>query len=477
VLSLAAHAAEGQAWEPWQKEIAEEHWVYTKKFIETALGARTAPEIKARVDAAYSLALNTDDVDERLGVQAYLGEVAEQIAGWLREEPEFWVRYYLLDALGQIDAPSARTAALTYIRDPDPSLRAVSAQHVGDHLSAEAETLLIEVYSDEDEWWVRTAILDSLGAGSNPGSLALLQEALSDPVRDVRAAAAMALARRPHSSSVAPLTEAAENAELFGKDSPLIALAEIPDVDIKVTLEKGIRSPSPFVRSTAAKAIAKLPHQEGLSLLEPMLGDASAFVRQAAAESITTLGGRHAAEAVVLWLAREPNDSVFARLLWMDKFTLRDACAGLQAVVEIMEGIARTCDEIEKHMSDPQYVVVSTGDLHSWFYSSYNADAREVAPARGRAVTGWTIAVGKGTGRERISLKRGLRLTNWLSEAVRYNGEVWLNVKEGPYGKHAWVRESDLRSIPLRSLAGQQMSTNYGGGSVLRISGSEVGRP
>jgi HEAT repeat protein len=156
-------------------------------------------------------------------------------------------------ALGRTRSPRAATALLNALNDPDPIVRAASAE--------------------------------GLGALKAPAAVAQLKPLLDDPVVTVRLAAAGSLLAMNDTSGM-PLLR-----ELLASEHPAIRVAaarassSAPDVQWLATVRDLTSDSDPDVRRQAAELVA--PHDPELAkaTIEPLLSDANPAVRQAAADT------------------------------------------------------------------------------------------------------------------------------------------------------------------------------------------------
>lgn len=438
---------------------------YAARRIGEALVARTSPTTEARVHAAETLYLYADDVlpptasdrssDDSVeqGIPlTFASDTAEEIKQWLVEEDEMWVRYYLLQAIGELKTEPGQLFLLSYLKDPDPSLRAVATEYSGYLINQDVETRLVSVYSTQTFWWVRTAILESLGKGRTDESLNLLIRALDDPVRDVRAAACSALRERRDERSVPALVRATREAGLGGKDSPISALSSIGYPKTRQVLEEAVRSPYPLVRESAVMGLGEIANPASLPVLLPLLDDPHYLVRTEVKEVLWKFEGEAAWSHAISYLAVRPNERLFEAVLVLGDEGLQETCHTLQteATEKARKPLTSVCARLQQRLAEhtPEEVItISSADIHTIVYHADNADAREIVPAQGNQTIGWIDAVGEENGGQPVSVDAGEQVTVW--RAILYEDKTWLRVSAGPYGDRIWVREADLMRIRL----------------------------
>jgi HEAT repeat protein len=380
----------------------------------------------------------------------------------IEEEP--WIRHALLEALGELDAAGNREAIASYLGHDDPTLRARAAEYLQEVLSPEIEEAMVRAYGGESVWWVKTALLEALGAGTSDDSLGVLHDGLKDKSRDVRAAATCGLGLRADPRSVALLAEALERGDLIGTDSPVWALGRIGDRSAAPALEVAAFLPYPIVRKGAAWALGEVGEPDSERVLAQLLDDPDGMVRTEAAEALGELGGVRAALDLLSVLEHSWSDRVYYAMLHISEEDLSAACeqflAEQTAERKALKARRKLCEQTLEEAGGEEVWFWSSGELHSTFYSPANAKAREVWPGKGRKAVGWEDAIGKELGGSRLKLDKGTRLTIW--KAAFYGGETWLEVAAGPYGGHVWIREVDVRPIDPESLREVPIWTNYG---------------
>ncbi|HEY3176364.1 MAG TPA: HEAT repeat domain-containing protein [Candidatus Polarisedimenticolia bacterium] len=413
---------------------------------------RRNPEVAERVAAALDLMRESYFEDDAAG----------QVREWLAKESEPWVRYYLLLALIEHDEEEDYPIILEALHDPDPTLRAIAIEFAEEEITSDIESALVAAYPDEELWWVRKEIIETLAEGSGVDSLDLLIEALGDPVRDVQAAAVAALAARPDRRSMGALIRVLESETLVGEDSPATALGPIGDPSAARALEKAARSSYPPVRLASARALAGVGSTGSGDLLMDLLEDPDRGIGAAAAAALVALGIGPSAGRVLAFLARRPDESTFESLVWMEGIDTEDVCHRLLATGELEDDdgrrLAEMCATIEDRHLTGERRGLSTCSLEvGWTkYERFNADARLVTTtADGSRALAWENAPATRNGgvRRRIDAETLVRVVG----AAWYLGETWLKVEERDERTELWMRESDLRAIdPAEALEGEK---------------------
>jgi HEAT repeat protein len=183
--------------------------------------------------------------------------------------------------------------------------------------------------------WRRASAAFGLGDMGSPGAVPALLDALDDPVRDVRSAAARSLGRLRAVEAVDPLVHALaykrtpravagyallsigppalprlrpmlsdDHAEIRAAAVELIGL--LGNASVAGELGERLRDGSAEVRAKAAHALGRLAAEREAGRLRETLNDRAGFVRAAAAEALGLVGDRDAGEEL-LAVAREDD--------------------------------------------------------------------------------------------------------------------------------------------------------------------------
>ena len=456
LLLLALPAPESAADEPYID--------YVMRRVSEGLAARGARHVADRLEGADLVALYAGNLKREKAPEWFITEALNQAATWLEMETDPWIRACLVEALADLDGDQRRQHLDALLADPDPTVRARAAEYLPEALSPAEERALLEGLGTETVWWVRKQLVFALAGGRTDESLVLLHRSLHHPSRDVRAAASEALRSRPDPRNLEPLIEALDQAGLVGEESPVWALGDLGEPAAAEAVIRQAESPYAPVRRGAAWALGKLGDARGVSVLGRLIEDADGMVQQAAAEALAALHGSAAARALIGYLAAAPSEKRLVTALGTNRDELVRACEdmGLKDIP-----LREACDLLKEHIKDRPATFWSSGDLHSVFYSPFNAKAREVAPRKGRSAIGWEDFIGKSNGGTKQRIPAGTRVTIW--KAAEHAGETWLEVAEGPYSDHFWVRECDLKEILPETLRQEGLHTDYGGYSEMVI--------
>lgn len=442
---------------------------YKRSEIDEGLNASTAHSVADRVQGAVLVAMQMPFARDKAetGSADYWSSTSARIRAWIENDREPWVRYHLIKGLARLDEASDRLYLLAFLEDSDPTLRRLAAEFAAEHPSEETGARLVSLYSQQDIWWVRASFLDAMRNQGGDAALQLLHQALSDPSRDVRASASRALASRADPRSIKPLLAAVETAGLVGEDSPVRALAFIGGDAVLPAMRAAVSSPFPFERKQAAWGLQSFPLADSMGLLTKLLHRGDSSDARAAAEALISFNTAETAEEVLLYLAtyseeqrkqlQEGWDPVFEDLRGVKEkgVDLGAVCEKLMQRVPagsaLATGLGILGNELHRRASDGLHAIWSSGDLHSAIYSPFNADAREVAPAHGsRRAVAWEDAPLKSNGGRKAHLDRGAQVTVWA--AALYQGEIWLEVSEGPARDSVWIREVDVQPLDPREV-------------------------
>jgi HEAT repeat protein len=223
--------------------------------------------------------------------------------------------------------------------------------------------------------WVRAEAAFILGDIGSRTAVPSLMQALDDPDRDVRSAAARSLGRLGAVDAVEPLVSALVGERIpqavvgsallaIGPDAVprLLQLVGHPEwqeragavelvgllghaADSRVLIGALLDEASE-VRARAALALGRLAAEDAAAAVRELLQDADAFVRTAAAEALAAIGDRSALESLVVQARDdlfEPADAAAEAVRRIDSARLRDEAtnpsrAGIH-LVEYADGL------------------------------------------------------------------------------------------------------------------------------------------
>jgi HEAT repeat protein len=129
----------------------------------------------------------------------------------------------------------------------------------------------------------------ALGETRDQSAIAALAQALRDPVKDVRAAAAAGLALIG-SPAIGALTEALADGNWVVRYRAAEALGSIRDERSVTALIHALEDRRDHVRFMAARGLGKLGERRAIGPLGAALADENEFVRRAARGALASLG-------------------------------------------------------------------------------------------------------------------------------------------------------------------------------------------
>lgn len=150
---------------------------------------------------------------------------------------------------------------------------------------------LAEALSGAPDPAVRAFAAMTLGQSAHPGAVMPLIGALSDPEKQVRAMASMALARLGP-EAVNPLIASLMAESWVVRYRAAEALGGIQDPRVPVALLSGLSDQKDHVRYMAAKALARQPDPCTVDELLALLHDENPYVRRAVAQALSVLVDR-----------------------------------------------------------------------------------------------------------------------------------------------------------------------------------------
>jgi HEAT repeat protein len=197
------------------------------------------------------------------------------------------VRLAAISALGQIEDARAVPDIIATLRDPNATIRAMSADVLGDFEKADATGPLERALGSDTDARVRKEAAESLGQISSPSSGPALGRALSDADITVRRAAADALGSLDElhvapSGLVAALS--ASDPELRYRAAK--SLASIHDPATTPALIGILSSTDAELRKDAVEALGNIGSPSAVQAITNALSDRDPEVRKAAAEAL-----------------------------------------------------------------------------------------------------------------------------------------------------------------------------------------------
>jgi HEAT repeat protein len=216
--------------------------------------------------------------------------VAIAVAGVSDPDPR--LRRVAAEILGNLDAPEATQALVNGLADPDPLVRAALLRSLA---RAHAASALLEVAAclDDPEPEVRLQSVTALSAlaGYPRGLIAHVEPLLHDPDPGVRATVACALIKLgPHPEALGVLERMMRSDDVESRTTALEAFADWGDEAAFEHAASALSDPHPAVRRAALTALARIDVQRCLDPLVEALGDEDRLMRQAAADALGAVG-------------------------------------------------------------------------------------------------------------------------------------------------------------------------------------------
>jgi len=226
------------------------------------------------------------------GYQHDASAVKVVVAGM--SDPDPAVRRVSAEILGNLPMPEASQALVDSLEDPDPEVRAALLRSLA---GAEATSALLDVTAclADSEPQVRLQAVETLYAlaGYPKGLLTQLEPLLDDPVPEVRSCVAITILKGgPHPSAPAVLEEMCSAQDPSTRVVVLEALEDWGDPWGWGFAVASLNDSHPSVRRRAAQAVASIDPEASLDLLIDALGDEDLSVRKSAAEAVGRVGAR-----------------------------------------------------------------------------------------------------------------------------------------------------------------------------------------
>ncbi len=207
-------------------------------------------------------------------------------------DPDPLVRQVAVEILGNLQLPEATQALVAALPDPDPGVRAAVLRSLG-KAGATAASAEVAALLHDTEPEVRLRALQALrDLASSPADLrARLEDLLQDPAAEVRGwAAVVILQSGDHSAAretVRLMLNAADPRVRVVVPQALAAWGTSIGFELAAS---SLHDPHPAVRRAATTAIASSALPEGLTLLTEALDDEDQAVRRAVADALANYG-------------------------------------------------------------------------------------------------------------------------------------------------------------------------------------------
>jgi HEAT repeat protein len=224
------------------------------------------------------------------GYQNNAAAVEVVVAGM--SDPDPAVRRVSAEILGNLPVPEASQAMVGALDDPDPEVRAALLRSLA---RANSTSALLDVTAclSDSEPEVRLEAIETLYAlaGFPKGLLTQVEPLLNDPAPEVRSCVAITILKGgPHPDAPAVLEEMGSAQEPGTRVVVLEALESWGDPWGWEFAAASLRDEHPSVRRAAAQAIVSIDPDASNELLVVALGDDDQSVRQAAADGIARVG-------------------------------------------------------------------------------------------------------------------------------------------------------------------------------------------
>lgn len=260
--------------------------------VQVAVSLRRMPARQA-VRPLLDCLLNTTDSELRRQVVLALGATKDPRSipaiSQLLPEADDPLREAIAEALGLCDDPAACAPLLSLVRDGNTELQLKALVGLKKSATAEAlDELLLLANSPNGK--VRRHAVEALAELAPPEATDLLSDLLlSDPVYDVRVAAAKALGQIGNPAT-APTLERALRDEAPVRCAAVMALTRLGNDEVVPALIACLRDPAPEVRYHAVTGLGRLKAQMAASPVQAMLEDSDDMVRRGAEKALAELG-------------------------------------------------------------------------------------------------------------------------------------------------------------------------------------------
>ena len=289
-------------------------------------------------------------------------------------DPDPGIRRVAAEILGNLEVPEAVPTLVSALQDPDPIVRAALLRSLGRAGAQEALLEIVAALNDPEPQVRLEAVLAARTlAHYQRGLLALVERLLEDPAPEVRSSVAViVLAEGPHSGASRVLREMLDTPNPQTRKSVLDSVARWGTVaGFELALDC-IEDPHPAVRHAAVGALAHSDLHGALPHLIQLLGDEDHTVREAVGGQLGELG--HLALAPTLDALHEPR-LVAGALLALQSLPARQELPRLYAFAQDQARVAQHYLELWRGVS----AVKAPGPASELFSDALRFSARRAA--------------------------------------------------------------------------------------------------
>jgi HEAT repeat protein len=216
----------------------------------------------------------------------------------------------ILTVLGKIGDDSATETLISFcLTDPDWRIRQEAALSLGKMGDEKAVDALIACLHQELDGQARKSAAESLGNIKKAKAIEPLEICLSDPDKNVRQAAAVALDTIGHNRASDEIHIRTLISKMQWYD-----LAEIGAPAVEPLIPY-LKDNSPEIRQGAAEALGKTGNHKATAPLIPCLSDNWTKVREAAAEALGRIGDAQAMRPLAERLKKEEDSKVRGKII------------------------------------------------------------------------------------------------------------------------------------------------------------------
>jgi HEAT repeat protein len=242
------------------------------------------------------------------------------------------VRAAAARALGQIQAKDAQPDLARLLRDPAPEVRAAAADGVADGGGSWAVAELVKLLGDADPA-VRQCAAHALGLVGTAAILPALTRAFQSGSAELREVVADAVARIDIEALPALLDILMESRDLQARIATVRILSRVRSPRVADALEILWRDPEPEIRVLTAEALGKLGGERSAQLLINGLQDPDEHVRHRSVDALAGFGTKAAGPDIIALLQNDPSSLVRERAaLATGLMQIDDGEAALQAM-------------------------------------------------------------------------------------------------------------------------------------------------
>ena len=205
-----------------------------------ALVAQGGPEVARQL---FSLLKSDDSTIRNLAVEGLqrLPGVIVEVVGEAINDPDPHIRKILADLLGQASGPEVVRLLTPLLADPCANVRTAAANSLGNVRHSDAVPLLIQACRDE-ELWVRFSAIEALGMIGEPSALPMVRTFLESSNLTLLCAAVEAIGKLGTSEDIPTLLEMLPTARLPLRHYLFVTIVRLVGSDSEIFQQEALKA-------------------------------------------------------------------------------------------------------------------------------------------------------------------------------------------------------------------------------------------